>query len=106
MPIQACGPFTGSLPTINSPEDASSKPPTIRSRVDLPQPDGPMMEKNSPALTSSETLFTATTCSDPLSRPPNACSHYAELEWSLSFCRQSTVPLAPTNRRNQKDGQG
>src|SRR6266511_3852067 len=70
MPSHGCGPLTLSEPTVNSPLDAASNPPMIRKSVDLPQPEGPMIEKNSPALTSSETSVTATTCSDPLSASP------------------------------------
>ena len=43
----------------------------ILNSVDLPQPDGPMMEKNSPAWTSRETSFNAATWSSPLSGLPN-----------------------------------
>jgi hypothetical protein len=44
----------------------------ILSNVDFPQPDGPMMEKNSPAFTSNETSFTASTWSKTLPGSPNA----------------------------------
>jgi hypothetical protein len=44
MPIHGCGPFTGSEPTTNSPPEAGINPPMILSSVDLPQPDGPMMD--------------------------------------------------------------
>jgi hypothetical protein len=37
-----------------------SNPASIRSRVVLPQPDGPSSEKNSPSSMDSETLSTAT----------------------------------------------
>ena len=42
------GPGAPSLPlTVTVPADGAIKPPTRRSKVDLPQPDGPMMEPNS-----------------------------------------------------------
>ena len=58
--------MTLSVPTVNSPEVAGIKPPMIRSSVDLPQPEGPMIEKNSPAWTSRETLSTAGTNAAPI----------------------------------------
>ena len=70
MPTQGCGPVTLSVPTVNSPEVAGINPPMIRSSVDLPQPEGPMIEKNSPAWTSRETLSTAGTNAAPLSGSP------------------------------------
>src|SRR6476659_747736 len=42
-----------------SPDVMSSRPTTIRSRVDFPQPDGPTRIMNSPSATSMLTLFTA-----------------------------------------------
>src|SRR5579859_1142275 len=44
-----------------SPEVGSSKPPTIRSTVDFPQPDGPRMHRNSPFSTRKFTPSTACT---------------------------------------------
>ena len=41
------------------PESGRSKPPSIRSKVVLPQPDGPRREKNSPFLMENETSSTA-----------------------------------------------
>src|SRR5207237_6470076 len=42
-------------------ELVSSSPATMRSSVDLPQPDGPTRTRNSPSPISSETSSTATT---------------------------------------------
>src|SRR6266508_5376768 len=42
-----------------SPSVTSSSPATIRSSVDLPQPDGPTKTRNSPGATASDTSFTA-----------------------------------------------
>jgi hypothetical protein len=53
--------------------------------VDLPQPDGPMIEKNSPALTSNETSFTATTCSTPLSALPNTLLTLRKVKIAIEF---------------------
>jgi hypothetical protein len=43
----------------SSPDVISSKPATILSAVDLPQPDGPTSTMNSPSLTSRCRLWTA-----------------------------------------------
>src|SRR5262245_52608071 len=42
-----------------SPVVTSSSPATMRSSVDLPQPDGPTSTRNSPSRTSSVTSLTA-----------------------------------------------
>jgi hypothetical protein len=50
-----------SWPSIRiRPSVGVSKPASIRSRVVLPQPDGPSSEKNSPSWMDSDTLSTAT----------------------------------------------
>src|SRR5215472_15822967 len=51
---RACG-------NLISPEDGASSPAMIWSRVDLPQPDGPRKMRNSPACTSREIDWSATT---------------------------------------------
>ena len=43
--MAGCGPVTLSSPTLSSPLDAGISPAAILSRVDLPQPDGPMIER-------------------------------------------------------------
>ena len=45
--------------TSTSPEVAAVSPPTICSRVDLPQPLGPTIETNFPSGTSNETRSSA-----------------------------------------------
>src|SRR5207253_471294 len=51
MPRSGAGPAIG-LPHIRAlPRVAVSKPATIRSSVDLPQPDAPIRQTNSPLLT-------------------------------------------------------
>lgn len=50
------GPFTAWPSTYTVPPLAWSSPALRLSRVDLPQPDGPMMQTNSPSLTENETL--------------------------------------------------
>src|SRR3972149_7855214 len=69
--MDRCGPLTVSPATVSSPPVAGIKPPMILSGVDLPQPEGPMMEKNSPARTSIEISSTAGTEARPSSVPPN-----------------------------------
>ena len=48
-------------PMTSSPAVTSSRPAIIRSRVDLPQPDGPTSTRSSPSATSRSTSSTATT---------------------------------------------
>src|SRR3954454_4326024 len=48
-------------PITTSPSVSSSRPATIRSRVDLPHPDGPTRTMNSPSAISIEMWSTATT---------------------------------------------
>ena len=52
--------------SIASPSVGLTKPATMLSRVDLPQPEGPISETNSPGWTLSETSLTATTALSPL----------------------------------------
>ena len=60
------GDATIDFPRIRmSPESGAAKPAIMRSRVVLPQPDGPRMEKNEPAGTENDTPSTAR-------RPPNS----------------------------------
>src|SRR4029434_1549154 len=99
MPIQECGPLTVSPPTAKSPLEAGINPPMILNNVDLPQPDGPMMEKNSPALTSRETLFKAQTSSTPLSAPPKVLLTLRKLKIAMSFSVPEHGSLRPTDRR-------
>ena len=47
--------FTTRPPIAISPALIGSRPATIRSSVDLPQPEGPTMTTNSPSRTSIET---------------------------------------------------
>jgi hypothetical protein len=46
--------FTTRSPMEISPEVISSRPATMRSSVDLPQPEGPTITTNSPSLMSME----------------------------------------------------
>ena len=61
MPRSALGLSTGSPSTATSPRVGLRKPATALSSVDLPQPDGPMMEMNSPGLTQIDASETAST---------------------------------------------
>src|SRR6266545_2467897 len=57
------GPFTGWPSTMASPFVCFKKPPTILSNVDLPQPEGPTMQTNSPSVTSRSTRSSTWICS-------------------------------------------
>ena len=59
MPIDLCGPEIVSPATLTTPWCCPSSPPITLNSVDLPQPDGPMTDRNSPGLTLKETLSTA-----------------------------------------------
>jgi hypothetical protein len=59
MPRSAPGRSTATLSTVTVPAVGLMKPATALRRVDFPQPDGPMIETNSPGLTSIETSFAA-----------------------------------------------
>ena len=62
MPRLAGGTALTSSPSILTlPEVASSSPAMTRSRVDLPQPDGPTKTTNSPSLTSRSMPFSTST---------------------------------------------
>src|SRR5690349_13222225 len=55
------GIVTVDAPSIRmSPPSGSSKPAMQRSAVDLPQPEGPSRQTNSPSATSSDSALTAT----------------------------------------------
>ncbi len=55
------GRVTGAPSMITRPVSALTRPATIPSSVDLPQPEGPMIVQNSPSLTASETSASAST---------------------------------------------
>ena len=59
MPIDLCGPVMVSPATLTVPWCWLSSPPMTLNKVDLPQPEGPITERNSPGLTSNETSSTA-----------------------------------------------
>ncbi len=59
-------PFGGTLvtslpPMWMAPSSTSSRPASMRSAVDLPEPDGPTSTRNSPSLTSRDSSSTART---------------------------------------------
>src|SRR5271166_3715523 len=66
MPRSGDGPRTGCPPTVTVPSSLSRAPATIRSRVDLPQPDGPSRQTSSPARTSRLIPASATVRRPPL----------------------------------------
>ena len=51
---------TSSPSMAMTPLDGRSKPPTMRSSVDFPDPDGPSRQTSSPSATFSEKRSTAT----------------------------------------------
>src|SRR5665213_2054035 len=59
MPIDLCGPLMVSPATLTLPCVWLSRPPITLNKVDLPQPDGPITDRNSPGLTPNETSSTA-----------------------------------------------
>src|SRR2546428_1062883 len=54
MPRSAPGPVTGAPSTSTRPAVGASSPATIRSSVDLPQPDGPSRQMKSLSATASD----------------------------------------------------
>src|ERR1017187_7338828 len=61
MPRSGPGATTRFLSTVISPEDGNEKPATALSSVDLPQPEGPSRQTNSPVFTSRSMSRRATT---------------------------------------------
>ena len=74
----------------------------IRSSVDLPQPEGPMIEKNSPALTSNETSLIATTCSDPLSASPKNLLTLCKVRIAMNGHSRLFVSCAKIGRMRER----
>src|SRR5690606_29525497 len=62
-------PFTGHEIV---PDDGSPRPATIRSAVDLPQPDGPSRLMNSPSPTSSDMFWRATVPLEKIFETPSS----------------------------------
>src|SRR5688572_10721472 len=65
MPRSLPGPVTGRPCTLTSPVVGSSKPAMMRSKVDLPQPDAPIRQTNSPAAIPTSTRASASISSLP-----------------------------------------
>jgi hypothetical protein len=61
MPILACGEVMTALSSETEPVVARSRPAMARSKVDLPQPEPPMMAMISPGAISAETRSSAWT---------------------------------------------
>src|SRR5262249_26019261 len=59
IPIDLCGPEMVSPATLTMPSYPFRRPPITLNRVDLPQPEGPMTDRNSPGLTPNDPLSTA-----------------------------------------------
>ena len=62
------GASTGRPSTATRPASAATRPPSMPSSVDLPQPEGPISVQNSPAPTESETSRSASTGPDELTK--------------------------------------
>ena len=60
-----CTLVTSRPPMEMLPSSMSSNPASIRSAVDLPDPDGPTSTRNSPSVTSRSSASTARTGGDP-----------------------------------------
>ena len=61
MPILACGAVIVMSSSVTVPVLARSRPAMARSKVDLPQPEPPMMATISPGLISAEKRSSAWT---------------------------------------------
>src|SRR5579863_3119294 len=91
MPRSLPGPVTG-LPSIaTSPVVGSSKPAMMRSSVDFPQPEAPIMQTNSPFGMARSTGASASTSSSPTAKR-------LVTPWMVrvSVCPLLTVLRAPT----------
>src|SRR6266404_4689885 len=77
MPRSAPGALTGMPSSSTRPAVGASSPATIRSSVDLPQPDGPRIEMKSLSVTVSVVGSSATVGAWP--RPPGKMRLTAEI---------------------------
>ena len=103
--VGAAGRVTSSPSTSTSPLVGSSSPAMISIRVDLPQPDGPSSETNSPAPIWRSAGPKAWTASGP---PPKILVRPAKLDRSRS-CRAARLPLPMEGlprRGSRGDGAG
>src|ERR1700757_3619586 len=66
MPRSLPGPVIAASYTRTSPDVGASKPAMIRRRVDLPHPEAPIRQTNSPLPTMRSTLCNASTRSWPI----------------------------------------
>src|SRR5277367_4794813 len=83
-------------PILTAPSVGSRKPEIVRSKVVLPQPEGPRIEKNSPPLIFRLTLSTAV-------KPPKRI-----VTWSRSTSALMLLPdvlLRPQPRKNRAKSQ-
>ncbi len=74
MPRSRPGPVTRASSSQMAPSVGSSSPATSRSRLVLPQPDGPTMTENSWSPTSSEMFSSAVTGAPVLGTKRSATS--------------------------------
>ncbi len=72
MPTSRFTPDTGFPSTSTCPADGLTKPAMIHSRLDLPQPDGPTNDTNSPARTCKDTSRNAVKAC----RPPSLTNRW------------------------------
>src|SRR6478736_3569682 len=82
------GPATGLPSTFTSPRVSLRKPPRMLSIVDLPQPDGPTIQTNSPGR-MSKLMFSRTWTCCPAALPGN------DIQVSRTRISGSTLSIAP-----------
>src|SRR5581483_4178940 len=68
MPRSLPGPAIGLPLTCTSPDVGSSKPAMMRNSVDLPQPEAPIMQTNSPSRIARSTRASASISSSPTAK--------------------------------------
>src|SRR6478736_8410968 len=84
------GPATDLPSTFTSPRVSMRKPPRILSIVDLPQPDGPTMQTNSPGR-MSKLMFSRTWTGCPAVLPGN------DIQVSRTRMSGSALSIAPAH---------
>src|SRR5438477_5497685 len=88
-----------------APASGVSRPARIRSRVVLPQPEGPSRVTNSPGATSSETSRTAATSRNDL-RTPRSETAPRPMPTRLYSGPRGVGPARPLELRTHAPGQG
>src|ERR1700729_3594525 len=94
MPRSLPGPRTLRLSRKIAPSVGSIRPATSRSKLVLPQPDGPTITENSLSSTSSEMFSSAVTGAPPLGIKRSATFSMC----SFGVCRKLQHPVAQPGR--------